>query len=46
MIYIGGTPLTIHDFHKILYTGEQIELDGAALTKVEESYAFLQTFSK
>jgi histidine ammonia-lyase len=46
MIYIGGTRLTIHDFHKILYSGEKIELDDTALTKVEESYMFLQTFSK
>jgi histidine ammonia-lyase len=46
MIYIGGTPLTIQDFHKILYTREKIELDTAALTKVEESYTFLQAFSK
>jgi histidine ammonia-lyase len=46
MIYIGGTPLTIHDFQKILYTKEKIELDAAALNKVEESYTFLQTFSK
>ncbi len=46
MIYIGGIALTGKDFHKILYTGEKIELDDAALTKVEESYTFLQTFSK
>lgn len=46
MIQIGGTPLTIHDFHKILYAGEKIELSQGALRKVEESYLFLQTFSK
>jgi histidine ammonia-lyase len=46
MIKIGGTPLKIEDFQKIIYSGEKIELDPAALTKVEESYSFLQTFSK
>lgn len=46
MINIGGTPLTLGDFQKILYKGEKIELDDAALTKVKESYLFLQTFLK
>src|SRR3954465_5033128 len=45
-ITVGNTPLTIHDFHKILYEGQQIELDSAALKKVEESHSFLKTFSK
>ena len=46
MIKIGGTPLTLQDFNKILYAGEKVELDEAALVKVEESYQFLQTFAK
>lgn len=46
MIKIGGTPLTIEDFNKILYKGQKIELDEAALAKVEESFSFLKTFSK
>ena len=46
MIKIGGTPLTIQDFNKIIYAGEKIELDETALAKVEESYLFLRSFSK
>jgi histidine ammonia-lyase len=46
MITIGATPLNITDFHRILTGGEKICLDPAALAKVEESYQFLQTFSK
>ncbi|MBL0329569.1 MAG: aromatic amino acid lyase [Bacteroidetes bacterium] len=46
MIHIGKQPLTANDFYKILYTGEQIELDAAALAKVNESHEFLKSFSK
>ena len=45
-ITVGKTPLTSLDFHKILYEGQKIQLDNSALNKVEESYAFLKTFSK
>lgn len=46
MIYIGAKPLTAEDFNKIIYTGEKIELDPAALDKVNESHEFLKSFSK
>lgn len=46
MIYIGKQPLTANDFYKILYTGEQIDLDPIALAKVNESHEFLKSFSK
>ncbi|HEY0030322.1 MAG TPA: aromatic amino acid ammonia-lyase [Bacteroidia bacterium] len=46
MIYVGKQPLTASDFYKIVYSGEQIELDAAALTKVNESHEFLKSFSK
>ncbi len=46
MILIGKKPLTAEDFYKILYTGEQIDLDPAALAKVNESHEFLKSFSK
>lgn len=46
MIRIGIKPLTTSDFYRILYTGEKIELDPAALKKVSESHEFLKTFSK
>ncbi|HET6225871.1 MAG TPA: aromatic amino acid ammonia-lyase [Bacteroidia bacterium] len=44
-ITVGTTPLTSSDFHKILYEGQKVELDHTALKKVEESHAFLKTFS-
>ncbi len=46
MILIGTKPLTSDDFFKILYQGEKIELDAAALKKVAESHEFLKDFSK
>lgn len=46
MINVGTKPLTASDFYKILYTGEKIDLDPAALTKVNESHEFLKSFSK
>ncbi|MDF2436176.1 MAG: histidine ammonia-lyase [Bacteroidota bacterium] len=46
MINVGTKALTANDFYKILYTGEKIELDNAALTKVTESHEFLKSFSK
>ena len=46
MINVGTKPLTADDFHKVLYAGEKIGLDPAALKKVEESHEFLKDFSK
>src|SRR6218665_1387772 len=46
MINVGKKPLTANDFYKILYTGEKIDLDAAALNKVTESHEFLKSFSK
>jgi histidine ammonia-lyase len=46
MINIGTQPLTANDFYKILYAGEKIDLDKAALSKVNESHEFLKEFSK
>ena len=46
MIKIGTKKLTIHDFDKILYAGEKIELDPVALEKMQESFSFLLEFSK
>ncbi len=46
MIYIGAKELKLEDFNKIIYEGEKIELDEAALNKVSESHEFLKEFSK
>jgi histidine ammonia-lyase len=46
MIKVGQQRLSAEDFEKILYAGEKIELDAAALEKVEKSFAFLKTYSQ
>ena len=46
MIIIGGRKLKSADFYKILFEGEQIELDKNAFEEVEKSYAFLERFAK
>lgn len=46
MIKIGTKPLTADDFYRILYKGEKVELDAAALKKVNQSHDFLKKFSK
>ena len=46
VITVGSKPLTIQDFHRILYEGQKIELDKTALAKVETSHEFLKKFSK
>ncbi len=46
MIFIGTKNLTLDDFNRILFLGEQIQLDDLALKKVNESHEFLKSFSK
>lgn len=46
MIIIGERNLNLEDFHKILFDGEKIDLDSKAIKKVQESYNFLEDFSK
>jgi len=45
MIKVGAGRLTLEDFGKILYNGEKIELDAAAVKKVDDSHQFLKNFS-
>jgi histidine ammonia-lyase len=45
MIQVGGTRLSLEDFSAILYSKEQIEIDAAALKKVNDSHQFLKEFS-
>lgn len=45
MIQVGGTRLSLEDFSAILYSKEQIEIDAAALKKVNDSHQFLTEFS-
>lgn len=46
MIKVGQQRLSADDFEKILYAGEKIELDDAALDKVERNFKFLKTYSQ
>jgi len=46
MIKVGQQRLSAGDFEKILYSGEKIELDSAALDKVERSFTFLKSYSQ
>ena len=46
MVVIGGRKLESTDFYKILFGGENIELDPDALKEVEKSYSFLERFAK
>ncbi len=43
---IGAKRLKSDDFYKIIFKGEKIEIDEKALRKVNESYLFLNEFSK
>jgi histidine ammonia-lyase len=46
MIKVGQERLSANDFEKVLYAGEDIELDTDALEKVEKSFAFLKSYSQ
>lgn len=46
MIKVGQHRLSANDFEKILYSGEQIELDNGALQNVEKNFTFLKSYSQ
>lgn len=46
MINVGQQKLSVGDFEKVLYGGEKIELDTAALNNVERSFTFLKSYSQ
>lgn len=46
MIKVGQHRLSAKDFERILYEGENIELDAGALDKVEKSFTFLKAYSQ
>jgi histidine ammonia-lyase len=45
-IRIGQRDLTVQDFEKIVLQEQDVEIASEALKRVEESYAFLKSFSK
>jgi histidine ammonia-lyase len=46
MILVGGKRLTSNDFDRLLYRGDQIQLNDPALDKVKLNYEFLKSYSK
>lgn len=46
MVGIGNRQLNIEDIQIILFDGAKITLDSAGIEKVQDSYSFLQDFSK
>ena len=46
MVNVGGRPLTLHEFQKVLYNGENVGLSEEGTKKVNESFEFLEAFSK
>jgi histidine ammonia-lyase len=46
MIEIGDKPLTLKDMYAIVLEGQKVKLSTKALKKVDESYHFLNEFSK
>src|SRR5688572_1889323 len=46
MIEIGDKPLTLKDMYSIVLEGQKVKLSTKALKKVDESYHFLDEFSK
>ena len=46
MVTVGQRRLSANDFEKVLYSGENIELDSGALERVDRSFTFLKTYSQ
>ncbi len=46
MITVGKKRLSVADFERVLYQGENIELDASALEKVERCFTFLTQYAK
>ncbi len=46
MVGIGNKQLNLEDIQRILFKGENISLESEGIEKVQDSYSFLQSFSK
>lgn len=46
MIKVGQTKLSHVDFEKVLYQGENVDLDDNAVANVEKNFAFLRSYSQ
>ncbi|WP_343669618.1 aromatic amino acid ammonia-lyase [Chitinophaga sp.] len=45
MVVLGSKELSLEEVHRVLFNGEELSLDAAALQQVEENFKFLQQFS-
>ncbi|MGN7822645.1 HAL/PAL/TAL family ammonia-lyase [Chitinophaga sp. 22536] len=45
MVVLGSKSLTLDEVYRVLYAGEELSLEAAALQQVEASFLFLQKFS-
>ncbi|WP_343690202.1 aromatic amino acid ammonia-lyase [Chitinophaga sp.] len=45
MVVLGSKELSLEEVHRVLFNGEELSLDTAALQQVEENFKFLQQFS-
>jgi len=46
MIKVGQERLSVADFEKVLYLGESVQLEDAAVQKVEKNFTFLQSYAR
>jgi histidine ammonia-lyase len=45
MVVLGSKELSLEEVHRILFNGEELTIDPAALQQVEENFKFLRQFS-
>lgn len=45
MVVLGSKELSLEEVHRVLFKGEELTLEAAALQQVEENFKFLQQFS-
>jgi histidine ammonia-lyase len=45
MVVLGSAALSLEEVHRVLFNGEELSLDTAALQQVEANFKFLQQFS-
>jgi len=46
MVKVGQGRLSVADFENVLYQGQRVELDDAAVEKVERNFTFLKSYSQ
>jgi len=44
MFIIGGRPISLEDYHHVLYENEKVELHADAVERISNSFGFLESF--